>query len=448
MRASFGALVLALVSAGVTASAAAQQPTTTTQMSVEVQRVTRGLEAQFQAALIKERRLADDRELRIIATAEARLRQARSAFDRRISGAEVELEASRAAYAKLVSDIATRDATTRAQIEAYRREAQNLARQSGPELIAAYQRFADGDQETAWPVMKALTGAERRAQRAATDAISAAQARQLAHAREIMRLNSRGGATAQEVLSIWDEAAALDPNDVETHVERARLALSLGLIEDAQAAGELAVRSAVISRDKAAAPEVVGQVQETSYLGAAFNIFGDSLLIRRELQAKDSSNEERLLDVSVSLEIVGRFQHSRYPDLALKSYEESLRIRRELFAKEPDNVERRRDVAISLELMGGLAFQRGDKAEARKAWEEEIVIVQPLMRADEPNLDWPHFIAIVNARLAQLDESGARQHLVEAYGLLKPLAEKGQLLPQVQPLYDALEKEVAGAKTP
>ena len=408
MRAIVGSLVLALASAGAVAPATAQEAMTATQMSAEVQRVTRGLEAQFQAALIKERRLADDRELRAIAAAEKRLRQARSASDRKIAGAEAELEAARAAFAKLVADVAIRDATARAEIEAYRQEAQNLARQSSPDLIAAYQRFADGDQEAAWPVMKALTETEHRARRAASDAmraasdaVSAAQRRQLARARETMRLNDRGGATTQDVLSIWDEAAALDPNDFWTHIERVRLALPRGLIDAAQADANLAVRVAGSPREKAAALDAVGSIQET-----------------------------------------------RDPGAALEAYEESLRINRNLLAKERGNVQRLRDVAISLERMADLAFQRGDEAGARKVWEEEIAIAEPLMRADPLNVGWPRLIAVVRVRLAQLGEADARRQLLEAHGLLKSLADTGRLSPQDKPMFDALEKFLAGAKAP
>jgi hypothetical protein len=325
MRVTIGAMVVALTLAGATAPVAAQQSTTATLISAENQRVARGLEAQFQAALIKERRLADDRELRIIAAAEDRLRQARAAFDRKIKGAEAELEAARAAYAKLVAEIALRDVTARAKIEAYRQEALNLARHSSPDLIAAYQRFADGDQEAAWPVMKALTEAESRARRTASDATSAAQWRQLARSRETMRLSNLGGATTQEVLSIWDEAAALDPNDVWTHIQRVRLALPLGLIEEAQVAANQAMQVAVSLRDKAAALDEIGSIQEIRDPDAALKAYSEALRISRDLLPQEGRNVEGLRDVSVSLDNVGRIQETRDPGAALKAYEESLR---------------------------------------------------------------------------------------------------------------------------
>lgn len=124
--------------------------------------------------------------------------------------------------------------------------------------------------------MKALTDAEERARDAAVEAISlaqkrqsAAQRRQLARAREIMCLYNRGGATTQQVLSIWDRAAALDPNDFWTHIERARLALPLGLIDAAQAAANQAIRVAGSPREKAVALDAVGGIQQTRDPGAA-----------------------------------------------------------------------------------------------------------------------------------------------------------------------------------
>lgn len=111
-------------------------------------------------------------------------------------------------------------------------------------------------------------------------------------------------------------------------------------------------------------------------------------------------------------------------------------------------MERLRDVAVSLERMAGLAFQQDDKAGARKAWEEEIAIVEPLMRADPLNVDWPRLIAIVKVQLAQLGEADAGRQVLEAHGLLKTLADTGRLSPQDKPLFDALEKILAGAKAP
>ncbi len=135
--------------------------------------VVRGLEAQYQAALIRERRLADDREQRLIADAEARLSRARAAADAAQGEAaqvQAELAAARADYAALVESIAQRDGAARAEIEHYRREAENLVARASPEMRAALERFADGDRVGAWPVIEAETQARVRARLAAAEA--------------------------------------------------------------------------------------------------------------------------------------------------------------------------------------------------------------------------------------------------------------------------------------
>ncbi len=156
-------------------SASAQPTVAATQVSAES--TIRGLEAQYQASLIRERRLADDREQRLIAEAEARLTRARAAADAAQGDAravQAELEAARAAYADLVSSIAQRDAAARAEIDAYKNEAAEMVARANPEKLAALQRFADGDRVGAWPVIEEITQRSVRARLAAADAAAAA----------------------------------------------------------------------------------------------------------------------------------------------------------------------------------------------------------------------------------------------------------------------------------
>ncbi len=198
------------------ALAAAASAATSVQIDAERDAVARGLEAQYQAALIRERRLADDRETRLIADAEAQLRKARTRVDEANTASLQDrrsLQSARDDYARLVADVASRDARSKAEIEAYRSEAKVLATSATPEKLAALQRFADGDRVGAWPVLQDLTEASVRARMAAAGAAAGAEMRELARLRGIMRNN--GEATTEEVLSIWDRAAALDPHDLK-----------------------------------------------------------------------------------------------------------------------------------------------------------------------------------------------------------------------------------------
>ncbi len=71
--------------------AASQQPTANSEVAA-----AEGLVAQFQAVLIRERRLADDRETGLIARLELRLRRARDGADSVLAGTDGELRKARA----------------------------------------------------------------------------------------------------------------------------------------------------------------------------------------------------------------------------------------------------------------------------------------------------------------------------------------------------------------
>lgn len=222
---------------------------------VSADAVMRGLRAQHEAAIILDRRLADEREARLIEQQATALRNARQRSDAGLAGARAELEQARAAYAQLVSNVALRDSASRVEIEAYRAEAQNLVQTASPELLDAYQRFADGDRRTAWPVIEALTQASVRATTAAANARSAAIVRNAAQARETMRLN--GEATIADVVALWNEAARLDPGDYNTQVQRAELLWRGSDIPHAVEAGQAALAAARTPRERVAAHMVL-----------------------------------------------------------------------------------------------------------------------------------------------------------------------------------------------
>ena len=109
--------------------------------------LVQGLEAQFEVALIRERKLADDREAQMIGALEVRLKQARAAADAAkgdAQAANAALAAARSDYAKLAAQVSQRDASAQTDIAAYASQAQSVASQASPELAAALQRFADG----------------------------------------------------------------------------------------------------------------------------------------------------------------------------------------------------------------------------------------------------------------------------------------------------------------
>jgi hypothetical protein len=208
--------------------------------------VARGLVAQYEAALIRERRLADQREVDLIAQYETQIRTLRTQYDAGGEGVLPQLAQARADYAAALTPIAARDPEVRQLVEGYQeRLAEDIA-EASPEQLAALQRFADGDQEEGFRQYREES--ERRSaarQRVAQAAVEAAQradaadARQLASLAETMRLNGR--TTTAEVLALWERASELEPTHVESHVNRSLLAQEVGDLARARAAAEAAV---------------------------------------------------------------------------------------------------------------------------------------------------------------------------------------------------------------
>lgn len=205
-------------------------------LTEDAQRVAHGLEAQHQAALIRERRLADDRELALIEVAADRMAKLRAQYDKKIAGSEAALKLARTDYANLVRQVASRDQTSHAELEAYKAEVRGLAANASPERLDALQRFADGDRVKSWAVLEAIRVSEDRAAQVASNTRRAIRWREDANLREIMRLN--GEATVVQVWELRDRASELDPSDFSNEIDRGRLLAMLGRLKEAWAAAQ------------------------------------------------------------------------------------------------------------------------------------------------------------------------------------------------------------------
>ena len=206
MKIVFAALVA--VAATSEASKANGQAPNGLVVAGEAHRVALGLDAQYQAALIRERRLADDRELRLMAEAELKLAKLRVDYDLKVAGAEADLQVARTAYSQLVESISAKNVTFRQEIEAYRSEIRGMTANATPERLDALQRFADGDRINSWPVLDALRLSEDRALQIASNVRRAVRWRSDADLRQIMRAN--GEATVDQVLALREFASELD----------------------------------------------------------------------------------------------------------------------------------------------------------------------------------------------------------------------------------------------
>ena len=391
--------------------------------------VAAGLAAQYQATLIRERRLADDRETRLLEQAEARLRQARAQADARAAGAEAALVVARTEYASLCAQLTAQEASLRTEIEAYRAEALGIAARATPERLAALARFADGDRVGAWPVIEDLMQASVRARMAAAAGAAAVEVREVADLREIMWRN--GEAASAQVLSLWDQAASLDPRDLDTHLHRARLLEDLGQLQQARAAAELALSLAMNDQQRFDANTELGRVALTQGdlvraksafeaqlawlrtraeqtptgdarrdLVVALNNVGDVLTRQGDPNGAYGAYREALgltlalsreepaatlpqIDITISNDRIGDllYAHGMF-DRAGPIFQENLDFRRAMLARAPSDRDRKLAVAASLERMGDIRSEEGNQSAARALFQESLDLRAAMAAAD------------------------------------------------------------------
>ena len=434
-------------------------PVASAQAQTQAAAVAAGLAAQYEATLIRERRLADDRESRLLEEAEARLRQARQRADARVAGAEAALVQARTEYAALCATVTSREASLRAEIEAYRAEALGLVTRATPERLAALQRFADGDRVGAWPVIEELMQASVRARMAAASSAAAGEVREVAGLREIMRAN--GEATSAQVLQLWDQAASLDPRHMDTQLQRAVLLLDLGQAPQARAAAESGLALAANDAERASANTDLGRIamvegdlvraksafeaqlpwlrqraeaQPTGdnrrALVVALNNLGDVLTrqgdpngayrayhealgITLQLAREEPNSQLLQIDITVSNDRIGDlfYAHQMY-DRAGPIFRENLDFRRSLLARSPNDRERKLAVAASLERMGDIRAAENNHAAARALFEESLGIRQQLAAADPSSVEFQANVARTNNMVA--DTYRSERNLPEA----------------------------------
>lgn len=417
-------LLVALALAGLGDPAAAQRAQAGAQVSADS--VARGLEAQYQAALIQERRLADDREQRMLADFESRMRTARTRYDDGVAGAQADLAQARAAYAQLVSEIAARDVTARAEIDAYRAEAQGLAQRATPELLDAYQRFADGDRVGAWPVIEALTQASVRARMAAAASAAAAQVREAANLRAIM--HDWGEATAEDVLRLWDQAAVLDPAHSSTHIERARLARTLGDLSRSRSAAQEALQTASTNDDRYVALIEIGIISRSQGdVSSATHAFESALDLLQGL-ARDAPNS-----ILFRRDIAGTLDHLGDMDTdqgnlgaAQRRYEQALAVRQSVFETEPESAISQLDIFHSFTQLAAVVMLQGDFARAERVYRSNLAFVRGLSERNPGNTElrrdvWFTMMSLGDALTAQQKNDEARSLYTDALVLTRQL---------------------------
>ena len=351
--------------------------------------LTAGLEAQHRAAIIRERGLADTRTIQLIAEAEARMRAAREAWSQASAdraSAEAALYDARAAYVRAVNATELSEAMAAIEIEAFRAELEARMPEATPELIAAYQEFADGARESAWRSLEPLLRARISARTAAARAVAAGEMRQLARLREIMRVN--GETNVADVLALWNRAAELDPNDVLTHLSRNDLYAETGQLDEQLAAARQARAVATDMYERAAGEGAIGGAlaERRDYEGA-LRAYNAALEMHRALLTERPRNVNLLENVSLDLRDIGDVLMDQGElDAAARHYEEGLAVLRRVASEFPQ-LRTERNLANALRRTGGALMQAADLDGAMAHYEEALELLRRLAGADPRNID-------------------------------------------------------------
>ena len=404
---------------------------------------TRGLMAQADLARVRERRLADDREVALLTGYEARiggLQRQLGDWQRRASlaqglsvqekqarrRAEAELATTRTELATLAEAAARRDAEWAAEREAYRSEMQSMVAIATPEKLAALERFADGDRVGAWPVLREITEASVRARMAAAGARAGVEMRQLAEQRSIMRAN--GEATAADALAIWEAAAGLDPKNFATWFETSTLKRELHDLGGSRRAALAARDSASSDRERAIATDILAKVAiAAGDYAEAERSYTFAIGLLRQIVAQDPADSGALRDLCVGLVGIGDArQFLGQIQAGLKNYEECLPMARAQAAAEPDDIKRVRELAAVVQRIGMVQTQLGKLEAANRYAAEELALTRRILAANPANRDDRYGMASTLTQAAGLrfreeNYAGAVQLLDEAVGIHRAL---------------------------
>ena len=272
--------------------------------------LARDLTTQRALDIARERRVFGEREERLLAQLNERdkgLRRLKLDLSRSRQeqvATQLELDGVTAERARLVEEAAGKNREFAAEIGEYRRQMAGLTEAATPELRAALERFADGDRVGAMPVIEQIKRAQMRARERAAAIRNAADVREVAALKVIMK--DRGELSTLALVPVWEEAQELDPGYHWGWVELRRLYTEAGQLGKARAAAERALAQAGDDRALSASLMELGDVLvEAGELGEARKRFEQSLAISEKLAAANPGSAVAQQDVSVSLSKLG-----------------------------------------------------------------------------------------------------------------------------------------------
>ncbi len=192
----------------------------------------------------------------------------------------------------------------------------------------------------------------------------------------------------RSALKAYEEALALDPDDIESLYWAGALLIRCGDLNKAQLRLERVQTLA----------EAGGQ---DFYKYAALVTLGDIKVRRGDL------------------------------DGALSSYRDAVSFIDRLAKSDPSNAEWQRDLSVSYNKVGGLQEARGDRDGALKSYQDSLAIHERLAKSDPSNAEWQRDLIISYKKIADcVPPQERRANLSRALEVAQALASSGRLAPR------------------
>jgi len=206
----------------------------------------------------------------------------------------------------------------------------------------------------------------------------------------------------------YEEAVALDPEDVWSWIELGRLRAQYATLADARRCFDAALQQVRDERDRMVLHVEYGDVlRDEGVLPLARVEHDAALVIAQRLADSDPADTDYQRDLSVS--------HNNLGDIACdggdlaearRQYEAALAIRQRLADADPGNAGWQRDLSVSHERLGDIARDGGDLAGARRQYEAALAIRQRLADADPGNAGWQHDLSVSHNNLGDIARDG------------------------------------------
>jgi len=384
-------------------------PTQTRDIRADRRATAESIAAQYAAEQFRAARIGDETTQRLLADNDAQRRRV-AAVLKDAQATKAQRDAARAQLKTLDAQLtevngkllASEQAgeELRAQVREYQRQITDAVDTASPEVLAAYELYAQGDRDTAYEVIDRLSQIEAAAAKRAGEIRAGALLRRPAVL--AMDRKDRGEMTVADVIAAWQRAQAGDAEYHRGWIDLTNLQMEAGRLADARKSAEEALRTSETDVDRAISAGIIGDTLlaagDTNGARTRWtNAVADLAKIPAAAEDFDKAQEatmallDRLGDLAdLELDHAG----------AAQNYVTELTIARQRAAAKPGDLRAQRDLEISLAKIADAYASAEDYANARKSLDELLAISRQVLATAPGNLAYQRELAMAELKLA------------------------------------------------